>query len=157
MTLMETVAALGLEYWHWLLAGLFLLVVEVSFAGGTYLMWLGLAALVTGVLSLLLGVLLPWQLQLVVFGVLSVASVLLWRRYARDADTENAPVLNQRGYHHLGRVVLLEEPIVGGRGRVRIDDTLWVVCGSDAPAGTQVKIISQDGNLFHVERADSSN
>lgn len=149
---MEAVAAL--EYWHWLLGGLFLLVVEVALAGGTYLMWLGFAALATGVLSLLLGALLPWQLQLVVFGVLSVASVLLWRRYARDADTANAPVLNQRGYHHLGRVVPLEEPIVGGRGRVRIDDTLWVVRGSDAPAGAQVKIIAQDGNLFEVERVD---
>lgn len=147
-------AVMSLEYWHWLLLGLFLLVIEVSFAGGTYLMWLGFAALVTGVISLLLGSLMGWQAQLVLFGVLSVASVLLWRRYARDVDTRDAPVLNQRGLHHIGRVVLLEEPVAGGRGRVRIDDTLWMVRGADMPAGSRVKIVAQDGNIFEVVAAD---
>lgn len=149
---MEAVASI--EYWHWLLLGLFLLVVEVSFAGGSYLMWLGFAALATGVISLLLGALMGWQAQLVLFGVLSVASVLLWRRYARDVDTRDAPVLNQRGFHHIGRTVPLEDPITGGRGRVRIDDTLWMVRGEDMPAGTRVRIVAQDGNIFEVVAAD---
>lgn len=117
-------------------------------------MWLGFAALATGVISLLLGALVGWQAQLVLFGVLSVASVLLWRRYARDVDTRDAPVLNQRGLHHIGRTVPLEDPITGGRGRVRIDDTLWMVRGEDMPAGTQVRIVAQDGNIFEVVAAD---
>lgn len=144
----------SLQYWHWLAFGLFLLVVEVSVAGGSYLMWLGLAALVTGVLTLLLPGIAVWQLQLVLFGVLSIASVLLWRRYATDEATANAPVLNQRGNHLVGRVVPLVEAIVGGSGRVRIDDTLWGVRGVDAPAGATVKIVAMDGNVLVVELAN---
>lgn len=139
----------GLVYWHWLALGLLLLVAEVAVGGASFLMWIGFAALATGVLALVVPVL-GWQLQLLVFGTGSVASVFLWRRFVKDRDTADAPVLNRRGAEYIGRVVHLEEAIVDGRGRVRIDDTLWAVRGKDAPAGAAVRILAQDGNQFDV-------
>lgn len=141
----------SLEYWHWLTLGLLLLVAEVMVAGTSFLMWIGFAALATGLLAFLAPV--GWQLQLVIFGVASVGSVLLWRRYVKFQPAPGAPVLNQRGAQYVGRVVRLEEAIVGGTGRVRLDDTLWTVRGADAPAGSQVRIRAQDGNLFDVDPA----
>lgn len=138
-----------LQYWHWLALGLALLVAEVAVGGASFLMWIGFAALATGVLALVVP-LLGWQLQLVIFGIGSVASVFLWRRYVKDRDTAEAPVLNQRDAGYVGRVVHLEEAIVGGRGRVRIDDTLWTVRGKDAPAGAAVRILARDGNVLDV-------
>lgn len=142
----------SMQYWHWLGFGLLLLVAEVLVAGTSFLMWIGFAALATGVLALLLPI--GYQLQLVVFGVASVGSVLLWRRYVKDApEPPGAPVLNQRGAQYIGRVVHLEEAIVGGHGRIRIDDTLWSVRGVDLPAGSHVRIRAQDGNVFDVDPA----
>lgn len=141
----------SLTFVHWLTFGVVLLIAEVTVAGTSYLMWTGFAAIFTGVLALLLPAVVVWQVQLVVFGAASVGSVLLWRRYVNDRPTAEAPVLNRRGDEYVGRVVPLEEAIVGGRGRVRIDDTLWTVQGGDAPAGTAVRIVARDGNTFRVE------
>lgn len=144
----------NLDYVHWLTLGLVLMVVEVTIAGTSYLMWTGFAALFTGLLTLLLPPVMVWQLQLVVFGIASVGSVLLWKRYVKERPEPDAPLLNQRGVEHVGRVVALDEGIVGGRGRVRIDDTLWMVTGPDAPAGSRVRLLTLDGNIYRVERAD---
>lgn len=143
------VSVQALEYWHWLTLGILLLVAEVAAGGASFLMWVGFAALATGVVAFLLPVL-GWQLQLVLFGVGSVASVLLWRRYVKDVPVADGAVLNRRGTEHIGQVVRLEEAIVNGRGRIRIDDTLWGVRGADAPAGTAVRIVALDGNVYDV-------
>ena len=143
----------SLEYWHWLTLGAALLLAEVAAGGASFLMWLGFAALFTGVATFLLPALMPWQVQLVVMSVASVASVWLWKRYVKDAPVEGGVTLNRRGAEHIGRVVPLEEAIVGGQGRVRLDDTLWTVRGVDAPAGANVRLLRQDGNAFEVEPA----
>lgn len=143
----------AMDYWHWLTFGVVLLIAEVAVGGASFLMWVGFAALFTGVLTLILPPVMVWQLQLVVFGISSVASVLLWRRFVKDKPVAGGVVLNKRGSEHIGRVVALEEAIVGGRGRIRLDDTLWNVRGVDAPAGSHVRIVAQDGNLFDVEPA----
>jgi len=138
-----------LQYWHWLAFGLGLLLVDVLIAGASVLMWLGIAALFTGAVAFLLPGIVGWQAELVIFGVSSVASVFVWRRY--DKRDPGAPVVNlRRGAEYVGREVLLEEAIVGGAGRVRIDDTLWAVRGPELPAGSKVKITGQDGNQFIV-------
>jgi hypothetical protein len=62
--------------------------------------------------------------------VASVASVLAWHRYVKDVPVAGGVMLNKRGMEHVGTVVALEEAIVGGSGRVRIDDTLWNVLGA---------------------------
>lgn len=143
----------GLEYWHWLTFGILLLIAEVAVAGTSFLMWIGIAALITGVVSLILPGVMIWQLQLLVFGVACVGSVLLWRRYVKDVPVKGGATLNLRGADFIGRVVPLEEPIVGGSGRIRIDDTLWTVRGADAPAGTLVRITGQNGIEFDVTPA----
>lgn len=143
----------ALEYWHWLTLGILLLIAEIAVGGVSFLLWIGFAALFTGVVTLVLPGLLVWQAQLFVFGVSSVAGVLLWRRYIKDEPVAGGVVLNKRGADHIGKVVLLEEAIANGSGRIRIDDTLWSVTGADAPAGSKVRITAIDGNTFQVEPA----
>lgn len=143
----------SLAYWHWLTLGVVLLLAEVAVGGASFLMWVGFAAIFTGVLAFLLPAVMGWQAQLVVMSVASVASVWLWKRYVKDAPVEGGVTLNRRGAEHVGRIVPLEEAIVGGEGRVRLDDTLWSVRGADAPAGARVRIVRQDGNAFEVESA----
>ena len=68
-------------------------------------------------------------------------TVFVARRFARpDSAPSDAPNLNVRGAQYVGRMVTVEEPIRGGRGKVRVGDTVWQAEGADAPAGTRVKV-----------------
>ena len=139
-----------LNYWHWLIAMLMLLGLELFAPGGAFL-WLGVAAGITGVLKLLIPVL-PWQLQIVIFAVTAVGSIFAWRHYKKlHPATTDQPKLNRRGEQYIGQVVTLVTAIQGGTGRVQLGDGQWKVIGPDLPAGTQVKIVNVDGAVLQVE------
>jgi len=146
---------LELGPWSWWVLGLVLLAAEVI-APGVFLVWIGIAAILTGAISLLLweAGFWVWQAQLVFFAVLSVAAVFIGRRLlARSGDTSDEPLLNQRGARLIGRTVVLEQPIAEGRGRIRLDATTWPVSGPDLPAGARVKVIGSSGSHLIVENA----
>lgn len=136
-----------LGVWNWFILGLILLTLEVLIPG-TFILWLGIAAILTGGVTLALGF--GWQAQLIAFAILSVLAVTFWWFYFRNSRTAE-PVLHRRAELHVGRVFTLEEPIVGGSGRVRIDDTTWRIAGEDVPAGSKVRVVSADGALLRVE------
>lgn len=129
--------------WNWLIVGLVLMGLELI-APGVFLLWLGLAAFVVGLLSFVIDW--TWQTQIIVFAVLSIAAVPLWRAVARrNAAVTDNPHLNRRSDALVGRVFTLDKPIVDGAGTVRIDDTVWRVSGPDAPAGSRVQIMKSEG------------
>ena len=137
--------------WVWWVLGLAQLGIEVL-APGFFLMWLGIAALLIGIGTLLFEW--PWQWQVIGFLVLSVIAVLVGRRFAGNPEVDTAdPHLNLRASRLTGRTFVLSEPIVEGAGRVRIDDTVRQVRGPDAPAGARVKVTGADGAILTVESA----
>jgi membrane protein implicated in regulation of membrane protease activity len=140
----------SLGLWNWFVIGGILLIAEVL-VPGVFLLWLGLAALIVGAISLVVDW--PWQLQVIVFAVLSLASVPLWRRLSFGGKTDQ-PFLNRRTEALIGRIFTLEKPIVGGVGAVAIDDTVWRVTGADTPAGSRIKVTRVDGATIYVERVD---
>ncbi|MGH8354176.1 MAG: NfeD family protein [Pseudomonas sp.] len=141
-----------LSFWDWLALGTLLLILEVFGAGG-YLLWIGVAAAAVGVVTYLFPAL-PWAWQFLLFGVLSVlTAVLWWRRQRSAAKPSDQPGLNQRGQEFVGRTFQLHEPIVGGRGKIKAGDSVWLVSGPDLPAGTPIKVTGQDGVLLKVEAA----
>jgi inner membrane protein len=46
---------------------------------------------------------------------------------------------------------VLLQPIVAGRGQVRLEDTFWDVEGNDLPLGTPVVVTSVEGHRLRVE------
>ena len=146
----ETFTTLGT--WNWLIFGIILMALELI-APGVFLFWLGLAALLTGLVSFAFTP--SWQVQILMFAIFAAVAVPLWRRVARNsaAGNANSPFLNKRADALVGRVFTLEKPIVDGAGTVRIDDTVWRVAGPDAPAGSRVKIVQADGASLTVAAA----
>jgi membrane protein implicated in regulation of membrane protease activity len=137
--------------WNWLILGLFLMALELI-APGVFMFWLGLAALLVGLISFVIHP--SWQLQLLMFAAFAVAAVPLWRRLARQKPGENSnPFLNKRADALVGRVFTLDKPIIDGAGTVRIDDTIWRVAGPDTPAGSRVKVVQADGASLTVAGA----
>ncbi|MEK1904559.1 MAG: NfeD family protein [Pseudomonas sp.] len=141
-----------LSYWDWLALGTLLLILEVFGAGG-YLLWIGIAAASVGVLTYLFPAL-PWAWQFVLFGLLSVLTAVFWWQRQRAGNKVSAqPGLNQRGSELIGRTFVLHEAIVGGRGKIKAGDSLWLVIGADLPAGSDVRVTGQEGVLLKVEAA----
>jgi membrane protein implicated in regulation of membrane protease activity len=138
--------------WNWLIFGVVLMALELV-APGVFLFWLGLAALLVGLVSFAID--LSWQTQLLLFAVFAACAVPLWRRLARSGTAVSAsnPFLNKRADALIGRVFTLEKPIIDGSGTVRIDDTIWRVAGPDTPAGSRVKIVQADGASLTVAAA----
>jgi len=146
----------GFGAWNWMILGTVLLALEIL-TPGVYLLWLGIAAVLTGLLSFALwgAGFWVWQVQILVFLALSIVSVLVGRRAfptTGTADTDQ-PLLNQRELQLVGRTATLEEPIVEGRGRVRLGDTLWRVSGPDLPAGARVRVVTAANGELGVEQA----
>jgi inner membrane protein len=142
----------SLGTWNWLIFGFILMALELA-APGVFLFWLGLAALLVGLVSFALHP--SWQAQLLMFAAFAAAAVPVWRRLARSGrgQSESNPFLNRRAEALVGRVFTLEKPIIDGTGTVRIDDTVWRVAGPDTPAGSRVRVIRADGANLTVGAA----
>ena len=138
--------------WNWLIFGIILMALELL-APGVFLFWLGLAALLVGLVSFAFTP--SWQVQILMFAIFAAAAVPIWRRLARSnaAAEVNSPFLNKRADALVGRVFTLEKPIVDGAGTVRIDDTVWRIAGPDAPAGSRIRIVQADGARLTVAAA----
>jgi inner membrane protein len=142
----NAIAAIGI--WNWFIAGGLLLILEIL-APGVFMLWLGLAAILVGLISLAIDW--SWQAQFVAFAAFSVAAIPLWRRLAGrvEAPTDQ-PFLNRRADAFIGRIFTLEKPIVDGTGTMAIGDTVWRITGADIPAGSRVKVTGVDGTALQV-------
>ena len=141
----------NLTNWHWFILAVILFVMEV-FAPGAVFMWIAIAAAIMGLtLSLFTGI--TWEYQLLMFAILSVASLFAWRRVAaRNPVETDQPQLNRRGMQYVGRVFTLDEPIVNQQGRIKVDDTTWKIQGEDCDAGTTVIVTEVNGAKLLVEK-----
>jgi membrane protein implicated in regulation of membrane protease activity len=145
--MLEWIVSLG--SWNWFILAALLLLVEIL-APGMFMLWLGLSAILVGIISS--AVVWSWQAQLIAFAVFAIASVPAWRHFARKVEKPaDSPFLNRRAEGYVGREFTLDKPIVGGVGTIRIDDTVWRVMGPDAPAGSRVRIARAEGAALTVE------
>lgn len=139
---------LELGPWNWMVLGFVLLALEIVIPG-IFLLWIGIAALLTGALSLQLWEwgFWTWQAQVIVFLALSLVAAYIGSRIAGSKQAKSdQPLLNRRGEQLLGRTATLSEPIREGRGRIQLGDTLWRVSGPELPIGTRVRVVGATEN-----------
>lgn len=140
----------NLQYWHWWVLGIVCLAIEI-FAPGAIFIWFGASAVFLGFLLLMMPDL-TWQVQITLFSALSMLSIISWAQYRKNVPEENAyPTLNKRGEELVGRIFTLDEPIINNFGKIRVDDTMWKINGSDAGVGQKVKVVSLDGTVLNIE------
>jgi len=136
-----------IDYWHWWIAACVLLILELIMPG-VYFLWLSIAAVIVGLVVTLLPDL-AYSLQFMLFGSLAMSSVLAWRHWLKSHPQEtDQPLLNQRLQHYIGRQVTISEAIINGRGKAKLGDTLWQVCGEDCPVGTQRTVIEIEKQII---------
>ena len=135
--------------WLWLTGGVLLLILEVI-APGFFLVFIGAAAMMTGLFALLFG--LGTAPQFALFALYSVIAVFVGRKfYANRTSDSTDPLLNDRAGRLVGRVVTVVEAVDDHSGRVRVGDSDWSARGGPAAAGERVRITGIDGNCLKVE------
>jgi membrane protein implicated in regulation of membrane protease activity len=137
----------------WAAIALVLIAAE-TFMPGAFLLWMGIAAAVVWLVVLLVPGM-SLLTQVVLFVALSVIAVLVYLKWFRRRERpSDRPLLNRRADQLVGRVVPLDRAILGGRGRVKVDDAYWDVRGAELPAGTLVRVVGSDGMVLEVLLAE---
>jgi membrane protein implicated in regulation of membrane protease activity len=139
-------------WWHWLLLGLVLVVGEMASAGGFYIVFFGIGAIVVGALAGF-GLAGPVWMQFLLFSVLSVLGLVLFRGRVLRALQPNpqAPTIDQL----VGETAVAAEDIAPGAvGRVELRGTGWsakVVGGAALTRGARCRVMQVDGLMLYVE------
>ncbi len=140
---------LGLhDGWLWGIGGIALLILEIV-APGFFLVFLGAAAIATGLFTLMfdLGI----APQLVLFVIYTALAVLIGKRWYGEPDTPTLfGGLNDPAKRLIGRTATVVDPVDEHGGRVKLGDSEWSARGGPAATGDRVEIVSVDGNCLLV-------
>jgi membrane protein implicated in regulation of membrane protease activity len=135
--------------WLWLIGGVLLLIAEVI-APGFFLVFVGAAAIATGLFTVLFD--LGTVPQLALFVLYALIAVMLGRRFYANRSSDSAdPRLNDRAARLVGKVVTVVAAVDEHVGRVRVGDGEWSARGGPAAVGDRVRITGVDGNCLNVE------
>nr|WP_294846249.1 NfeD family protein [uncultured Sphingomonas sp.] len=141
--------------WLWAIGGLILLIAEMM-APGFFLMFVGAAAIATGLFTLLFD--LGPGPQLALFVIYTALAVLAGKRwYAEPAHHDQELKLNDPSRRLVGKVVTVVDPVDEHGGRVRVGDGEWNARGGPAAPGQRVRIAAVDGNCLLVDLVDTLN
>lgn len=142
-----------LLFWHWFALAITLAIFDVLFGANFLFVWCGLSAALVGVLKFIFPGMI-WEYQLLIFGIGMLASLVVWRQYVKHRATQSLqiPTLNRRAEQYIGRIFTLHAAIENGRGKVKVDDSLWQVTGEEMPIGTKVRVIAVEGIVLKVEK-----
>ncbi len=139
-------------FWYWWALAAVLLVCEMLLPGVVFL-FLAIGAAAAG-LVLLIASGTSLEIQLVVFAIIAVLSAVALRPYLKSLQNRTADsTLNARSEALVGKVFILDQPILAGRGRVKLGDGSWIVTGPDMAAGAKVKVAAVSGTELRVEPA----
>jgi len=139
-----------MPYWYWAVFGAALAIIEVA-VPAMVCIWLAAAAFGVAAISWRYPAL-SWEHQALIFAALAVASVALGRTaFVRTKASASDGHLNRRAESYVGRMFTLDGAIVDGRGRLRVDYTVWLVAGPDLPAGTRVRVTGAENTLLRIE------
>jgi membrane protein implicated in regulation of membrane protease activity len=147
----DTLAASPMVWW---LAAAILFGVGEVVIPGVFLIFLAIAAAITGLAAFALPDL-PLAAQLVSFALWSGVTVAIGKRWYRDYPVASSdPQLNDRAARLIGQIVVVSDAIVDGAGRVRLGDGTWSASGPDLAAGAHAKIIGVAGSTLLIEPAE---
>lgn len=149
---------MDIEWWHWVVAGLALVVAELA-VPGMVLIWFGVGAVGIGLLLAAVPTL-SLTVQIALWTALSCALVFVWFRVFRaDRHKTHAGMSDGEAIGEIG--LLVHEVAPFARGRVRFQKPLlgadvWdCIADESLPVGERVKVLSVEGTLLKVGQSHS--
>jgi membrane protein implicated in regulation of membrane protease activity len=139
--------------WWWLGLGIVLLILEML-TGTLFCLFVSAGAFLVAVLTW--GLNPSGEVQGILFAISVVVAVSAWYRLRPNPNDcieqrTAAQNLNNRLDGFIGREAVLEEPLLHGKGRLRLDDSYWDIVGDDLPTGSRVRVTAVKGMILHVQ------
>lgn len=137
-------------WWHWIVLGLFLLILEMN-TGTFIILGLGLAAIVVGILDLAIPM--SFTTEIVIWMGLSILALWAWKKWFKVEHVSNSGQSNY-SLDTLGTVIEEIEP--HSRGKVTFDtpilgNTTWTATANTSISkNSRVKIVEVHGQLIEV-------
>ncbi|WP_340608020.1 NfeD family protein [Xenorhabdus bharatensis] len=137
--------------WFWLCFGGLLLIAELLGTGG-YLLWTGIAAVIVALITWVFPSM-SWELQGILFALLTLLSAIAWRSWLRRHPQKSSDErLNQKNQQLIGQHARLTTDTENGYGRIKLADGSWRIhCDHELSANTEVEIIAVDGITLKVK------
>ena len=136
----------NLNYLHWLVFGLALVIVELIL-WSMFLLWIGASAITISIVFYLYPEV-SAGLQALSFVLLSLVSIFLAKKYFPLKTIDDELSINAK--NHIGKectVVSIENNII----KVRLGESLWFAKGCEMSVGQKVRIVDTDSSTFIVE------
>ena len=139
-------------WWHWLVLGLVLIAAELAAAGGFFIIFFGIAAVIVGLLDSA-GVIDDLAVELGLFVVLAVGLLALFRsRLLKwfQSDPQRPPVDSLIG--EVG--VILDDLGPGGVGKIELRGSTWSARTTgplSIARGARVRVVRVDQLMLYVE------
>lgn len=145
---------------NWFTLGICLIILEMLLPG-IFLMWFGVSALIVGFITLIITM--SINAELVLFAITSICSVILviiiMRKQSPNTQATVTHNLNQiRGSEFIGMQFTLDSNVQNQQGKLNIGDTVWLLKGPDAVAGTDITITNVENNalIFKINTQHNS-
>jgi len=139
-------------WWHWLVIGLLLVLAEIATPGGFFVIFFGVSALIVGALAGW-GLAGPVWTQLLLFAVLSVLSLVLFRSRLLKAIQHEPP--RPAVDELVGEVGMLDGDIAPGQiGKIEVHGAVWQARNATAAVlarGMRCKVVRVKGLMLDVE------
>jgi inner membrane protein len=131
-------------WWYWICLGLFLLLAEIMTAGGFYLLFVGIAGLIVGAVSVWVH---PAWIQIALFAVLSAVFIATLRKPLVDRVRKTTRQADTPEF--IGESARAVEPIAAGKdGKIELRGTIWLARNSgaaDLPENAACTIVAREG------------
>jgi len=135
--------------WIWAIGGVLLLIAEII-APGFFLVFIGAAAIATGLFTLLFDLGIAPQLAL--FAIYAVLAVMIGKRwYGEPHGGDQRHAINEPAQRLVGKTVTAATDIDEHGGRVRVGDGEWNARGGPAAVGDRLTVTAVEGNCLIVE------
>ena len=83
----------------------------------------------------------------------TVFGLYFWRYYVQRQRELNSPLASHRSGHTLiGQVIVLEQGLQNGAGRIRLGNRDWPIRGPNLPPGATARVTGVDGPVRLVDR-----
>jgi membrane protein implicated in regulation of membrane protease activity len=147
----------AVTWWQWLVVGLVLVALEMAAAGGFYIIFFGVAAIAIAGLRLF-DIAGPAWLQLLLFSVISVASLVFFRqRLLRQWQVPGAPadidsLVGDTAF-------ALDDISPGAVGKVELRGTTWTARNSTAGVitkGSRCTVVRTDRLMLFVRPEEAT-
>ncbi len=141
-----------LLWWHWIIFGFLLLIIEI-FTGTFIMLGLGLGAIIVGSMDIIL--ILSLNSKLLIWIIISLMIIAILFRIFKKEKSDKSGQSN----YAIGIKGVVEEPIDAyGRGKVKFNqpilgNTIWhATAKEDIPILSHVRVVDVKGNLIEVEK-----